>query len=438
MKDLEISAKKQNRSPWGGRWAVFAAISAVYFFAYFHRVSTSVIAPDLLAAFHVNATVLGFMSSMYFYLYAFEQPVVGYLADRWGPRWVVTGWTLVAALGCFLFGMAPSIVWASAGRALIGFGVGGVFVPGMKAFSQWFRVEEFATLTGVLLALGNLGAIVATTPLAWAAQMWGWRGSFMVIGAITLGLALAAFLLIGNPEPKAGTSAEKGPSVEDGRAEGPLKSMLVIFRSGRFWILGAIFFGAFGTYLTFQGLWATTYLMALLGLDLFHASIFDMLIPIGLILGAPFTGWLAGRFYLNKGWVLIGLLFLETGLWACMVFGGKSLGTSGILFLLFILGGASGGLGAILWGLVRDTTPTPILGLTTGLLNPFPFVGVAVFQVWTGAILDRVGRVDGIYPVAAYQDSFLLCFLTVTTCLGLALFFQKRLTGGNMRRPVAL
>ena len=138
-----MSYQKQKRSPWGGRWTVFGAIAAVYFFAYFHRVSTSVIAPDLLATFDVNATVLGFMSSMYFYLYAFEQPVVGYLADRWGPRWVVSGWTLVSALGCFLFGLAPSIEWASAGRALIGFGVGGVFVPGMKAFSQWFREEEF-------------------------------------------------------------------------------------------------------------------------------------------------------------------------------------------------------------------------------------------------------------------------------------------------------
>ena len=345
-----MSRQNQNRSPWGGRWAVFGAISAVYFFAYFHRVSTSVIAPDLLAAFHVNATALGFMSSMYFYLYAFEQPVVGYLADRWGPRWVVSSWTLVAAMGCFLFGMAPSIAWASVGRALIGFGVGGVFVPGLKAFSQWFRVEEFATLTGVLLALGNLGAIVATTPLAWAAQTWGWRGSFLVIGVITLGLALGAFLLIGNPKPKTGTSRVKCPFPESGKAEGPVRSILHIFSSLRFWLLGAIFFGAFGTYLTFQGLWATTFLMALLRLDLFHASIFNMLVPIGFILGAPFTGWVLSRFYLNKGWVLIALLLLETGLWACMVFGGKSLGTSGILFILFVLGGASGGLGTILSG----------------------------------------------------------------------------------------
>ena len=99
------------------RWAIFGVIAGVYFLVYFHRVSTSVIAPDLLAAFQTNATALGFMSSMYFYIYALEQPLVGYLSDRLGPRRVVGLWSLSAALGCLIFGFAPSIGWAALGRA---------------------------------------------------------------------------------------------------------------------------------------------------------------------------------------------------------------------------------------------------------------------------------------------------------------------------------
>jgi len=81
------------------RWMVFGVIAAVYFFVYFHRVSTSVIAPDLLEAFQANATALGLMSSMYFYLYAVEQPLVGWLSDSLGPRRVVGYWSLLAAAG---------------------------------------------------------------------------------------------------------------------------------------------------------------------------------------------------------------------------------------------------------------------------------------------------------------------------------------------------
>jgi sugar phosphate permease len=84
----------------------FSVICWVYFFVYFHRVSTSVIVTDLLEAFHTHATALGLMSSMYFYLYAFEQPLVGYLSDRLGPRRVIGYWTLAAAAG---FGLKAAL-----------------------------------------------------------------------------------------------------------------------------------------------------------------------------------------------------------------------------------------------------------------------------------------------------------------------------------------
>jgi sugar phosphate permease len=44
------------------RWVVFSVICVIYFFVYFHRASTSVIASDLLISFHPNAKILGFMS----------------------------------------------------------------------------------------------------------------------------------------------------------------------------------------------------------------------------------------------------------------------------------------------------------------------------------------------------------------------------------------
>jgi len=115
--------KSHSRDP--HRWVVFGVIFSVYFLVFFHRVSTSVIEPDLLATFNTNATALGFMSSMYFYLYALEQPLVGHLSGVLGPRKVVGFWSLVATLGCVLFGLAPTIGWATIGRGLIGFGVGG-------------------------------------------------------------------------------------------------------------------------------------------------------------------------------------------------------------------------------------------------------------------------------------------------------------------------
>jgi sugar phosphate permease len=412
--------EQKSRDP--HRWVVFGVISSVYFFVYFHRVSTSVIAPDLLAAFQIQATALGLMSSMYFYLYALEQPLVGHLTDTLGPRRVVGFWSLIATAGCIIFALAPTIEWAAVGRGLIGFGVGGVYVPALKAFSQWFQEKEFATMTGLFLASGNLGAVVATTPLALTAKTWGWRWSFFLIGGITFGLALATLLILHDHE-----AASEQTSSVDKHATAYRSSSLQILASPKFWIVAAIFFGFFGVFFTFQGLWATPFIMSILRLDALHASALNMLIPVGFIMGAPLSGWVSDRIFRTRVNMLLFLLVLATGTWAILSFAYLALGTGAMITLLLLIGGIAGGFATNLWTLVREMTPSHILGLTSGLLNPFPFLGPAILQILTGAILDQTGRIDGMYPLEAYRDAFLVFVLITAGCLALCAILRKQL-----------
>ena len=406
------------------RWMVFSVICLVYFFVYFHWVSTSVIVSDLLEAFHTNATALGFMSSLYFYLYALEQPLVGFLSDRIGPRRVIGYWSLAAAAGCFLFGMAPNIGWASVGRALIGLGVGGVYVPAVKAFSLWFRKNEFATMIGLLMSMGNLGAVIATTPLAWATDSWGWRPTFFMIGGITLGLAFVTLLLTRDYVPPS-EPVQVDPAATSGGNPSPKAKAVHVLASGQFWIIAMIFFGIYGTLVTLQGLWATPFLMTVLGSERIFASKLNMLIPVGVIIGAPFFGWLTDRFSFDKRNTLISILIVYTMTWVGIIFFFNQLGTYGISLMLFVMGITTGGFISTLWGIVQEITPLEILGLTSGMLNPAPFFGVAVYQVLTGAILDRAGRVGELYPLSGFRNAFLACLLGIVICLMLSFCLRK-------------
>ncbi len=406
------------------RWMVFSVICLVYFFVYFHRVSTSVIVSDLLEAFHTNATALGFMSSLYFYLYAFEQPLVGFLSDRLGPRRVIGYWSLAAAAGCFLFGMAPNIGWASVGRALIGLGVGGVYVPAVKAFSLWFRKNEFATMIGLLMSMGNLGAVIATTPLAWATDSWGWRPTFFMIGGITLGLAFVTLLLTRDYVPPS-EPVQVNPAATSGNNPSSWAKTVQVLASGQFWIIAMIFFGIYGTLVTLQGLWATPFLMTVLGIERIFASKLNMLIPVGVIIGAPFFGWLTDWFSFSKRNTLISILTVYTLTWVGIIFFFSQLGTIGLSLVLLVMGIATGGFISTLWGIVQEITPLEILGLTSGMLNPAPFFGVAVYQVLTGAILDRAGRVGDIYPLSGFRNAFLACLFGIVICLMLSFFLRR-------------
>ncbi len=407
------------------RWMVFSVIFAVYFFVYFHRVSTSVIVSELLDAFQTHATALGLMSSMYFYLYAFEQPLVGYLSDRIGPRRVIGYWTMAAAAGCFIFGMAPNIAWASVGRALIGLGVGGVYVPGVKAISQWFRKEEFATMIGLLMSVGNFGAVIATTPLAWATGSWGWRFTFFLIGGITLGLAFVTLFFTrdyggpSDPDPEISGTAS-------GSGAGTAAKVMQVLKSGHFWVLSIIFFSFYGTLMTLQGLWATPFLMTALGVDRIFASKLNMLIPVGAIMGAPFIGWLIDRFSLNKKIILTVILTLYTLTWVGVTFFSSQLWTVGLSLVMLLMGIVAGGFISTLWGIVRDTLPAEILGLTSGILNQAPFLGVGAFQVLTGAVLDRAGRVGDLYPLSGFKNAFLICLSGIVVCLVLSFFLKLK------------
>jgi MFS family permease len=407
----------------------------VYFFVYFHRAAVSVIVPDLLDAFDTDATALGLMSSMYFYLYALEQPLVGHLADRMGPRRVVALWSLTAAVGCAVFAAAPTVQWAAAGRALIGFGVGGVFVPGMKAFSQWFRPGDFATLTGLFLAVGNVGAIGATTPLAWVTDQWGWRSCFAGIGAVTLCLALFTLVRVRDygqaptGETCAGTPAARSAG------GGAWRETIEILASGRFWILGSIFFGLFGAYGALQGLWATPFLMSTLGLHRMQASLLNMVLPVGFMLGAPLGGRMADRLGARKVNLLLGLLTAQCLIWTGITGTSGAVGVWGMVALLVGLGLATGGMAATFWALVRDGTPAPILGATTGLLNPAPFLGSALLQVSTGAILDAFGRSAGTYPPEAFSRAFLPCLAVTLIPTAMAWAFKGKLTPAPATPP---
>ena len=420
-----MNPASQNSASDPHRWIVFGALAAVYFFVLFHRVSTSVVAPDLIVSFQTNATALGLMSSMYFYAYALEQPLVGYLCDRLGPRRVVGVWSLVAALGCILFGMAPSITWAAIGRGLIGFGVGGVYVPALKALAQWFRQKEFTTMVGLLMAIGNTGAIVATTPLALSSKAFGWRMSFFLIAAITLSLALIVLLFTRDYDSTVGDDTHRADNPPETPADSR-KQIRLILTSIKFWVLFVTFFGIYGIFVTLQGLWATPYLMSVLDADRLQASQLNMVLPIGFILGAPLFGWIADRFHTKKRQLFIGLLATIVIFWLVLSLRAQALSVKELVVLFFLMGTMTGGWLSILWALVRDISSAEAMGFISGVMNPAPFFGIAVFQVLTGTVLDHVGRTSGAYPPEAFQMAFWVCTLAAASCLLLSLMIKNK------------
>ena len=178
------------------RWLIFIILAVAYFFVYFHRLSMSVVADDLVKDFQTKASMLGLLGSIYFYCYALMQFPAGLLSDSLGPRKSVTFFLMIASAGSIVFGLAPTIKIAFAGRIMVGLGVSMVFIPTMKILSQWFRAREFAQMAGILNAVGGIGVLAATWFLALMTNQVGWRVAFELIGVCTFVIVGLVWMIV--------------------------------------------------------------------------------------------------------------------------------------------------------------------------------------------------------------------------------------------------
>lgn len=161
------------------RTTALVVVIAAYVLSFFHRFAPAGIATELAAAFHTSAASLGTLAATYFYVYTLMQLPTGILADTVGPRRIIVAGGFVAAAGSLLFALAPSLEVALAGRTLTGLGVSVTFIAMLKLFALWYDERRFASLVGLGMFVGNLGSVLAGTPLTALAQLTGWRGVFV-------------------------------------------------------------------------------------------------------------------------------------------------------------------------------------------------------------------------------------------------------------------
>ena len=84
-------------------WVVWIVAAVFFFFNYMNQVVPSAMEGPLTKAFHIDATMLGTIAAVYFYIYAVMQIPVGVLVDHFGPHRSLGCAAVLAAAGCLLF-----------------------------------------------------------------------------------------------------------------------------------------------------------------------------------------------------------------------------------------------------------------------------------------------------------------------------------------------
>ena len=374
------------------RWTAFALGAMAFVLAFFHRLAPGAIAGELQQAFGTSSASLGLLAATYFYVYFAMQVPSGVLADTLGPRKIFTAGALVAGVGSVLFGMAPDFGIAVFGRFLVGLGVSVAFIAVLKLNAAWFLERQFATMTGLLMFIGNMGGLLSAAPLALVVAETSWRHVFVAAGAISILLAVLTWLFLRDNPRELGL-----PSMQqlEGKPEYPpagenwREALKTVLANPRTWPGFLCHFGQIGAFLSWGGLWAIPYLHEAQGmtrqLAAWHTSMMIVCFALAALVVGALSDRIGRRTPLMR--VLGGVYVL---CWLPLLWGGPLPLTASLA--LFALMGASIAGATLVWACAKEVNPPAFSGTSTSVVNTGGFLGPALFQPLVGLVLDLSSR----------------------------------------------
>jgi MFS family permease len=387
-------------------WGIPALL---FLIAFFHRVAPGVIAKDLMQAFNATGTIVGLLSSTYFYAYAGLMIPAGLLIDAFGVRRVVAAGGAVMGLGTLAMAVASSQGPLFAGRFAVGLGATVTFIGTLQIAATWFPASHFGTLSAITATMGILGSLIATYPLAGLVALTGWRGAFGLIGLGTVALALLCVGVVRDHPEGSPEGAAPSPAFHD-----VVRGMLDVLGNRHTWPPFLTFFCLYAAMGNIM-LWAVPFLRDVYGLSTTRAALYATATSLALLVSAPLTGFLSDRVVKRRKLPYTVLTSCSFALWLLFVGTLGALPLGGV-YALFLAMGVAGGSFVLTWPLGREVNPPHLAGIAVAVANLGGFLGAALTQGPLGALLDSgwTGVVAGgarVYPLEAYRRVFVACTL---------------------------
>jgi len=394
---------------------IVTTLAIAYVASHFFRASNVTIGLDLMRDLAIGPGALGALTGAFFFGFAAMQIPCGLLFDHFGPRRTVASMLILATIGAAIFTVAPTWPLLLTGRVLMGAGFGVMLIGSMVVIARWFPPDRFSTLTAMVLSIGLLGNLAATTPLAWASQAIGWRAAF---GAVVVFIALAtiAVWLVVRDAPHGHPFLARTP-------ESPrhmLQGLVEVLRNPRLKPILAMNFCNYACTFTVQGLWGGPFLREVYGLTPIEAGNVLLAAVIAYQLGIIAFGPL-DRLLDTRKWIAIGGTLATISMLAVLALASHPPVWVPVGAILGI--GFFGAASTMVMTHGRGIFPDRLIGRGVATINTSVMLGVACMQTLSGIV---VGAFEPLTDGARSETAYRALFAVLTAVLIVAVAIYSR------------
>ncbi len=410
-----MQSTERRPSPHRRGLIIVTTLATAYVASHFFRASNVTIGLDLMRDLAIGPEALGALTGAFFFGFAAMQIPCGFLFDRYGPSRTMVGMLILATIGGIVFTLAPTWPILLTGRVLMGAGFGVMLIGSMVVISRWFPPDRFSTLTAIVMSIGLLGNLAATTPLAWASQSIGWRAAF---GAVVIFIAfatVAVWLVV--------RDAPSGHPFLARTSESPrqmLQGLLEVLRNPLLKPILALNFCNYACTFTVQGLWGGPFLREVHGLSAIEAGNVLLAAVIAYQIGMLAFGPL-DRLLDTRKWIAIGGTLVIISILATLALASHPpvwVPVGAIIVIGFFSASST-----MVMTHGRGTIPERLIGRGIATINTFVMLGVACMQTLSGII---VGAFEPLADGARSETAYRALFAVLTAVLIAAVAMYSR------------
>lgn len=363
-------------------WLVCLSAASFFLYEFIQMLCLNSMNGEVMAAFHISATQLGWLSSVYFMSNVLFLFPAGQLIDRYSVKRLILIFMALCITGTVLFSQTTDFGLALFFRFITGIGSAFCFLCSMRLASRWFLPHRMALISGSIVTMAMLGGWIAQAPFATLVSFVGWRHALLFDAAFGVLLWLSILLIVREYPPEELRTYENDHNQL--HRLGWVSSMKKAYGRKQNWLCGIYTDFMNLPIFLLGGLWGGLYLMQIQHLPKVMATQVAGMLFFGTIIGAPLVGYISDKLSSRKLPMWIGAI-VSLVLILMLIY--LQLDATSLSVIFFLLG-FSTSTQVLSYPTVTESNPHALTAMSVSVVSFCVISGGAMFEPLFGWLMD--------------------------------------------------